>query len=414
MSAHEAFSVYNRPPQPYLVEADLPYLASPGVRGGNIAFLGVRPRIPEQPPTRIDRAAGDVAEVIRLASARADVLQAQPPEALQQGPEALGSGEVVLSPVETLSLVPEIAGVTKDSDAVFEPHTVKTPLFRPEITQPVAESTSAKKSRPGTIRPATSADIERMVEKDMKDFSKVYAGYNKTQEELRAELIEKFTGRFNKVGGDWNQLYEQGEKFGFMMCCPTNKTPEEFQSWEQTTDNGTLDTTYDPNGKNIYIVSLTMEGCGQAARNMIFVNQIGKMIEGDFDNFFFESRLPGLRDWIADKYGFLHLDLDNLDEERKLGFANIYFNTKKTNSKGKEVALDPLVRIYEGVGCTFDRVVPNAYNDEPSLNFGTVGVFKNPMPKMLRKSRLARKAVGGTMRWASRQPWFGKVAEKLF
>ena len=407
--AMEALNVYNNSPFTH----ERPFLGLPGVLGCDVAYL--RPKVPEQRVVRLGRAAGDVADVIRIDGARSQVLEAQ----LDQGPETIVSAETVSPLVEQLYRVqPEIVDADLPmGEGVFTPHPVAEPLFKPEIVAPIPAEEIARRAH-GTFGPATLADIPRMVEADMKGFGDVYANYKQTEDEMRAELTEKFTGRFNIVGGDWIQVYEGPDRTGFMLSCPTDKKPQDFVSWEETTDNGTLRSTYKPEGKNIYIVSLTMEGCGEAARNMIFVNQIGKMIAEGYENFFFETRLPGLRAWVEDECKELGLDINALTDESKLAFANRYFRSTKINSKGKEVPRDPLVRIYSGVGCTFDKIVPNAYADEPSMNFGAVGVLKNPLPKILQgKSpvkRLIQRTIGGGMRKLSHMSAFSKVAERLF
>src|SRR5690606_14294659 len=83
---------------------------------------------------------------------------------------------------------------------------------------------------------------------------------------------------------------------GFMTCCPTNKTPDEFESWEKTTNNGTLEGTYDPNGKYLYVVTLSVVPEGSKGKDMLMANQIGKTITGGYTAFF-ESRMPGFRAW---------------------------------------------------------------------------------------------------------------------
>jgi hypothetical protein len=52
-------------------------------------------------------------------------------------------------------------------------------------------------------------------------------------------------------------LVKDGKIVGFLMFTTTSKTPEEFKSREDTTGGGTLETTYDPNSKNIYVVGLS-------------------------------------------------------------------------------------------------------------------------------------------------------------
>jgi hypothetical protein len=261
-------------------------------------------------------------------------------------------------------------------------------------------------------RGATEADIERLVDVDMHAFESVYRNYGMSKEELRADLIEKFRGRLEMVGGDWMRVVEKdGIIAGFMTCCPTSKSPEDFESWEKTTDNGTLKTTYDPDGKNVYVVSLSMlPGVGEGARNMLFADQIGKIIEGGHERAFFESRLPGLGAWARRECREQGTEFDALSKAEQKELAERYFATTKT-VKGKEVPIDRLIRIYTGAGCKFTRVVADAYDDAPSMNFGAVGVFENPLPKAVRNNRLVGKIVGKSVQMLAKSHW---LMQKVF
>lgn len=262
-------------------------------------------------------------------------------------------------------------------------------------------------------RAATEADIDTLVEVDIAAFDSVYREYDTDTEKLREELKEKFAGRLEKVGGDWIQVFERdGQIAGFIACCPTNKTPEEFESWEQTTDNGTLETTYDPNGKYIYVVSLSMipEGSSIKGQNMLFGDQIGKFIQEGYEQAFFESRVPGLRLWVARQCREKGKDVAELSDAERDELANAYFGLK-TEVNGKEVPKDRLLRMYDSIGCDLIKIVPNAYRDEPSMDYGVVCVFRNPLPEFLRKNRLASKAIGSVIRFAANSR---KLSERLF
>ena len=279
------------------------------------------------------------------------------------------------------------------------------------VTETFVPTRESEERHEYSARGATIDDVERLVDVDMQAFEGVYKSYGMTREELRADLINKFTHRLELVGGDWLQVFEKdGVIAGFMNCCPTSKTPEDFESWEKTTDNGTLETTYDPKGENIYIVSLSMlPGVGEAARNMLFGHQIGKMIEGGYKRAFFESRLPGLSAWAQRKCEADGRSFDDLTTEDKAVLAEEYFHATK-EVKGKQVPVDRLIRIYSQAGCNFTRVVPDAYEDPQSMNFGAVGIYENPLPKALRQNVLVRKGVGKVVQKLSRShKLMGKV-----
>lgn len=261
-----------------------------------------------------------------------------------------------------------------------------------------------------THREATARDIERIVDVDMRAFDSVYKDYDQDQDELKSELIGKFAGRLEKTGGKWLPvLIREGEIVGFMSSCPTNKTPEDFTSWEDTTDQGTLETTYDPNGKNVYVVSLSMipEGSRDEGQNMLFAQQISSFLKGGYERAFFESRLPGLRVWVQAECRRNGINVNELDAEQKQAYAEQYLNLK-TTVNGKEVRKDRLNRIYDATGCTTGKVVADAYKDYPSMDFGVVRIFENPLPKSLQKNVIARNVAGMAVSAISRSPWLMK------
>ncbi|WP_093782360.1 hypothetical protein [Actinacidiphila guanduensis] len=238
---------------------------------------------------------------------------------------------------------------------------------------------------------------------DLAAFRSVYKEYEATETELRNRLTDIFAMRLDKVGPDWFRVAEKdGSIEGFLVSCPTRKTPDEFKSWEETTDGGTLMSTYDPSGPNVYVVSLSMlPKAGEGARNMLILHTMGKVVEGGYDQFFFESRLPGLLSWSRRRCRDKGRTVESLTEAERYDFAESYFHSTR-DVKGKQVPLDPLLRIYDQIGCTFLRVFPDAYEDAKSMNFGVVGVWRNPVPRALRKNFLVRKVVGGAFCTLSR------------
>lgn len=301
--------------------------------------------------------------------------------------------EVTATPIITDA--PDVELQT-DHVAVVVPETVEAIVEKPKYTS----------------RAATDADIDMLVSIDMKSFSKVYAGYDQTPEELRADLTEKFRGRLEKLGGRWIRIAERdGEPVGFTVACPTSKAPESFESWEKTTDNGTLETTFDPKGDYIYITSLSMlDGAGEIARNMLFAHMLSEAIKGGYKSAYFESRLPGLRTWLKRESAQRGVTVDDLSEVDKAEMADTYFNLKVTKN-GKELPYDYLMRIYAQAGCKFVKLVSDAYADEPSMNYGAVGVFDVPVPKAILKNRVARNVVGTGVGLLARFQW---VVKKLF
>lgn len=273
----------------------------------------------------------------------------------------------------------------------------------------VAELYGGKRAR---IRRASFNDLDNLVEVDIKSFDSVYREYEVDEETWKDDLMRKFAGRLHKVK-PWVDIFERdGEIAGFMTSCPTNKRPEDFVSWEDTTDDGTLETTYDPNGERIYVVSLSMLPSGSEVKgqNMLFAHQIGRFIRKGYKEAFFESRMPGLLSWAKKYCKDNEVDFNNLTNEQTDVLAQQYFGLKK-EIDGKEVPYDRLLRIFASVGCRFVKVAPNAYNDRASMNYGVVCVYDNPLPDFLRNNRIARNVVGGLLQLIARSPY---ITKKIF
>lgn len=255
---------------------------------------------------------------------------------------------------------------------------------------------------------ATAEDIDDLVDVDLRSFDSVYTGYEQSSEELREELREKFKHRFELLGSKWMPVVRrEGKIVGFMTCCPTDHKPDSFETWEKMTDNGTLNSTYSKDGKNAYIVTLSMlpEGSKTQGQNMMFADQIATMIKEDLNLAFFESRLPGFRRWATVQARKQGLTVDDFDDATKQRLAEKYFSLKKQTPNGKRTPYDHLISLYVAAGCKPERLIPNAYKDDPSMDFGVLFTFENPLPSWVRKSKLARSAVGGALSAASKSAW---------
>jgi hypothetical protein len=299
------------------------------------------------------------------------------------------------------------------------------------------------------IRPATEKDIPKIVDVDISSFSSVYETYEASKETLRDELQEKFLARFRKVGGEWMPVLERGREIvGFITSCPTHKDPKDFESWEKTTDNGTLGNTHNPDGSNVYVVTLSVTPEGSAGKNMLFAHQIGKAAREGYDLGYFVSRLPGLRQWMLDeKCGGSETALERLSRNERDQYANDYFSDRvevlessndEPNKEEKDQLVgvnaaptvdpeitkhtglrrDKLIRMYEGVGCRFLKVVPEGYQDKPSMNYGVVCVYDiadlfngSILPHKLPDNRATRWLMGSIMQSAAHSR---RITEQLF
>ncbi len=259
------------------------------------------------------------------------------------------------------------------------------------------------------IREYHSSDLDDIVNLDMESFRKVYSEYDKPVDEIRQELRTQFASRIERTGSQWVHILEDensGKILGFLMSCPTSKKPEDFESWENTTDNGTLESTFDPNGENIYVVSLTMASntFNKGYPDLLYAHLAAKGVELGYSRAFFEARLPGLKRWVQRQCDESNVDFETLTKKDKDQFAEKYFNLKKIDKKGREVPYDPLIRSFSNLGCEFTKVTADAYKDEPSMNYGVVTTFENPLPQHLRPVKPIRHVASSAIKFASNHP----------
>ena len=182
-------------------------------------------------------------------------------------------------------------------------------------------------------------------------------------------------------------------------------------SWEETTDHGRLDTLYKAGGKNGYVVTLSMDPDvkGQRGQNLLFVQQVATMVGENMNLAYFESRMPGLRRWVESRCAATGQSVEDLAEDQKQQLAQEYFGLTRIRD-GKEVPYDPLLKVYAGFGCKFSKLVPNAYRDEESMDFGVLCTFDNPLPTWARKSSLVRKAATGAINAFTHSSWLVRKA----
>jgi len=193
-----------------------------------------------------------------------------------------------------------------------------------------------------------------------------------------------------------------GEVEGFVSAFRTNKSAEEFKSWEDSTANGTLEGKVDPNGRYVYVTNMTLtpEATNRGGMNMALGHLFGAIIaEGGVEYGYFESRMPQFRYWLRKNKALTE------DPERLQELANEYVKLRTSDGK----LYDKLLRTFEDEGFVLGNPVPNAFNDSKSMNFGVVG--KQPIPLNGRFFEIAsplRRVIGGTLTLASKNPTLAK------
>jgi hypothetical protein len=184
------------------------------------------------------------------------------------------------------------------------------------------------------------------------------------------------------VAGDWMLLAQyRGEVVGFISAQPTNQEPGEFTSWEQSTDHGTLGSTYEPEGRNVYVVNLDVlrQGTAVGAQYKLMTALGVKVLQKGKQQVIFSSRLPGFRDWLnKHKPDWQSLPASKLDR-----LAQDY-SRLRTLKNGRSELQDRLLRFYDQAGFKQVKVVPGGFKDPASLDYAVLCTGSNPLPEWLR------------------------------
>lgn len=233
--------------------------------------------------------------------------------------------------------------------------------------------------------------IMKVVKTKTEDINGIYAVEVERYAELYKEFPDKkakFTRTLGKridIASKWMWVLKDKDKvLGSISAQPTDKTMDDFVSWEESTNNGTLEGTYVENGKNLYVVNLDVlrEATKKGGQYMLMSYMAAQFLENNMQYVFFESRIPGFRQWTLDN-NISAEEWSNLSDNRKTEIAKeyAYATTYKNN---KKIYLDRLINFYIKSGFNMYKLVENAFEDPESHNFGVIFYKKNPLPSVLR------------------------------
>lgn len=258
------------------------------------------------------------------------------------------------------------------------------------------------------VRKANLADAERMAEIDLSRYKRVY-GENPPSKE---EATNIFTHAIENAGPGWTYVCEvDGKTEGLVNAFRTNKSMDEFVSWEDCTADGTLDGRVDPNGKYVYAANLTVNPnamkCG--GEDMLIANLMAQAIQEGIEYGYFISRMPIFSAWVKRQTRLQNVEPE-ISPETLDDLAYRYANTKEVIG-GKEVRIDHELRMYEELGFKIGRVVRNGFQDPQSMNYGVLCKVDVPPKGVMKKSKLVRGGLATGLRLIAKSP---KVLEKTF
>lgn len=254
-----------------------------------------------------------------------------------------------------------------------------------------AETYSAAKLK---VRHARIEDMEALADLDILLFDKAYG----TEKPEKQEVIENFTARFNNASG-WMFVGElDGEIAGFVTAFRTDKPIEDFVSWEESTNNGTLNERVVPDGKYVYVANMTIkhEAMVKGADSALLANLFANAIRDGVEYGYFIARMPHFKRWLEGQ----DIDLETADIQ---SYAEQYLELRSEDGKRQ----DPQLRMYEADGFKLKRMVANGFEDDASMNYGVIFQADIPYNKLTDRKRAT---VARALRLLAKKP---KLLEKV-
>lgn len=276
---------------------------------------------------------------------------------------------------------------------------LRAPFYRRRVPSANnAKAESKKEHSAAHVRTAREEDIDRLVDIDLEAFD---SSYGEAAPD-RSEVTEMFRRRLANAGRWMVVVEKDGQVEGFATAFRTDKPVDQFVSWEESTNNGTLDDRVNPEGKYAYVANMTVnrEAGVSSAMDALLLSLMANVIEeGGVEHAYFEARMPGFAEWAATKQDTSNSDIHALARE--------YADSRREDGK----RIDWQLRMYEGLGYELRRLVPDAFSDAASLDYGAL--FKAAIPAVARAPRPVRQAAAGVMRFVSRHPRILDVIDKV-
>lgn len=307
-------------------------------------------------------------------------------------------GSVTTLPAEAWPAPMALAAVDIAGTIAFRKPIVSK-LHELEATKTV--NAEAKEKQKFKIRHATLADIPRLAELDISLFKGSYGEAIPQKEEVEA----MFTKRFQNCP-DWMFVVDiNGTPEGFVSAFRTNKPLEDFKSWEDTTANGTLDGKVASDGKYVYVTNLTMgpKAMKAGAFDSALANLMANAVRDGVEYAYFESRIPMFKRWVRKQIKNGEISEEQTDEQL-FELAKKYSQLTRETKTG-DVRHDPLLAMYEKAGAKLMHVVPDAFSDEASMNFGVVCKAEiPPVNRHIKRIKPLRVAMAGLLRAVAQKP----------
>jgi len=205
------------------------------------------------------------------------------------------------------------------------------------------------------VRKATSADLDAIVALD-------HLRYGDVQNQPIDDAQRMFTARLRNCGGYFWVAEHEGEMVGLLSAQRSRYSPDDFESWEKCTNEGTFNGTGDPTSAIVYVAALTVspKGSRADATDTLMASLAAQATIDGVKTILFSGRMPGFHRYAS-----------------RMSAEEYYSATR--NHGGTEVALDPQIHFYEAIGVKRHRLVENGFAaDRESCGYAVLFTFDLP------------------------------------
>jgi acyl transferase domain-containing protein len=142
---------------------------------------------------------------------------------------------------------------------------------------------------PWTVRPAVIADVTKLSQLEREAY-----GWIGEEAIAPPHLIADRINLLNSGDMPWFWVMERsGELGAWQVLQPTSVDPYTYGSWDEVTDQGRLQATFDPSGRNVYIVAGGSSNLPTVASHLMTLQSLLMLRETGRDTIFVCLAMPG-------------------------------------------------------------------------------------------------------------------------
>jgi acyl transferase domain-containing protein len=142
---------------------------------------------------------------------------------------------------------------------------------------------------PWTVRPAVIADVTKLSQLEREAYGWIGEGAI-----APPHLIADRINLLNSGDMPWFWVMERsGELGAWQVLQPTSVDPYTYGTWDEVTDQGTLQATFDPSGRNVYIVAGGSSNLPTVASHLMTLQTLLMLRETGRDTIFVCLAMPG-------------------------------------------------------------------------------------------------------------------------